>query len=75
MPIDRYCILKECRDGGECVSKLRPAGKPCVYEYVRQPDGSPDAPYNWAGDDPPPKRWRMANGTVVYRCLADFYDD
>ena len=72
MPIDRYCTLKECREGGGCQSNPRPpAGTACVYEYVA---AEYEEPHQWKGDDAPPKRW-WSSGTLVYRSMSDFYDD
>jgi hypothetical protein len=72
MPIERYCTLKDCPGGDGCVSTYRRPGQTCTYEYVAS---QYDSAHNWKGDGPPPAHWMAPDGVLVYRCLADFYDD
>lgn len=71
MPIERYCILPECKGGENCIHDGQSTEGQCVYEYV----ASKDKPqFNWLGEEPPPSRW-WADGTLVYRSFADYCDD
>lgn len=71
MPIERYCTNDGCPGAEGCTNAWRDVSRPCVYEYVAA-DSRPE--YRWLGEDPPPRRWRAADGTIVYRSLADYYD-
>jgi hypothetical protein len=71
--IERYCTYEGCPGGGGCINILRDPnrGRECVYEYVAdkiRPE------YNWMGEGPPPRRWTAPDGTIVYRCFADYCD-
>lgn len=74
MPIERYCTEKNCLGGDGCTNFWRRPDSQCPFEYVAAPAGSPNAKYNWLGDDPPPARWVAADGTHVYRSFADSCD-
>lgn len=71
--ISRYCTMDGCEGGDKCLNKYRCDGEPCTMEYVAAPEGTPQAQFNWLGDDPPPRRW-WVNGTLVYRSYSDYCD-
>ena len=73
MAIERYCTEKGCPGGDGCTNKFRRAGEPCTMEYVAAPLDSPQAQFNWLGEEPPPARW-WVNGTLVYRSFSDYCD-
>lgn len=71
MPIDRYCTNQGCPGGDGCTNSHRTKGESCTMEYIADPN---DPTYNWHGDEPPPRRWRAKDGTIVYRSFSDYCD-
>jgi hypothetical protein len=69
MPCTWYCT-EGCESAEKCEHlPTRAPGEQCVFTY----DASVGDPrYNWTGDGPPPRRWRAADGTMVYRSFADY---
>jgi hypothetical protein len=62
---DWYC-RQGCKDARSCPYR-QPFGY-CIYEY----DASKFAEkYRWKGGGDPPCRWTAADGTTVYRTIAD----
>lgn len=59
-----FCTLK-CE--GACHHR-NGHGK-CCYEY--SPADCPPS-HRWKGEGDPPARWRIPNGTIVYRTFSDF---
>jgi len=53
--------------------KAEVPSKTTDYTTYRPEDFEPQ--YRWQGEGPPPRRWRAADGTVVYRSYADYCDD
>lgn len=67
--VDRYCTLENCAGADAC--KHRDPGRSCVYEYVAD---KYEPGHRWEGEGIPPRRWKAADGTVVYRSFADYCD-
>lgn len=69
MTVTWFCVIS-CGSPATC--RHRHADRTCMYEYDA---ARSEEKYRWTGDEPPPRRWRAGDGTVVYRTFADYCDD
>lgn len=67
---DWHCI-NGCKEAADCRRREQDRDGSCVYEY----DPTHYKPeHQWKGEGATPRRWTALDGTVVYRCFADYCD-
>lgn len=75
MSVEFYCTLG-CKSRESCSRRTKDVRSRnidgnCTYAYDAQ---EYQPAHRWNKEGNPPRCWVALDGTLVYRCLADYYD-